>query len=524
MQVVEIRLLEGPNVFMLSPAVKIEFDASGDGPGDSEPTERFQPCIDLVAAIHERLGLPRPEIRLERLETPGHVALVFGWRRRAFAERVAEIVSQSMSGEPGISDAEIEQCAQLIAEPETMHDLPMMVRTADRKPITIAVTGTNGKTTTTRLVAHIFAAAGKRVGWSSSSGVYIAGEEVLSGDYSGPRGAIRVLQDPGIDIAVIETARGGILLKGIASEFFDVSIFTNISGDHLDLQGVRTVEGLARTKAVVARITRQDGYAVLNADDPLVMASTRDIAAAKFLISKVPGQPEISSHIASGGNAMICDSETMFLASGTDRTHVVDLSDIPMTFGGLAGFMVENALCGAAGAYAAGATLLQVAEGLKTFENNTQKNPGRLNVFDVRGVTVIVDYAHNEAGLQVLLDFAHSLRNDDAKLISVIGSAGDRTATSLRELGRIAATRSDHVIAKGTVKYLRGRTLEELMTLYIDGIKAGNASSYSVAEGERAGVEQALGLADPGDVIAAMAHEESVEIHEYLRSIGARPR
>jgi cyanophycin synthetase len=221
---------------------------------------------------------------------------------------------------------------------------------------------------------------------------------------------------------------------------------------------------------------------------------------------------------------MICDSEAMYLVSGSGRTQVVDLTDIPMTFGGLAGFMVENALCGAAGAYAAGATLQQVAEGLKTFENNTQKNPGRLNVFDVQGVTVIVDYAHNEAGLQVLLDFAHSLRNEDAKLISVIGSAGDRTATSLRELGRIAATRSDHVIAKGTVKYLRGRTLEELMALYIDGIKAGNAPSYSVAEGERAGVERALGLADPGDVIATMAHEESLEIHEYLRSIGARPR
>ncbi|CAN5846173.1 hypothetical protein BH20CHL4_BH20CHL4_07840 [soil metagenome] len=524
MQVVETRLLEGPNIFLLSPAVKIEFDCSDEGLSESGAIERLQGCVDLVATIHKRLGLSRPEIMLEPLETPGHIALVFGWRRRAFAERLVRIVSQSHCSGEGLLEPAIDECSALIAEPETVADAPAMVRNADRKPITIGVTGTNGKTTTTRLVSHIFTAAGKRVGWSSSSGVYIAGEEVLAGDYSGPRGAVRVLEDSSVDVAVIETARGGILLKGIACESLDVSIFINISPDHLDLQGIRSVEGLARTKAVVARITREDGFAVLNADDPLVMESTRDIAATRFLVSKLPEQRVVAAHVAAGGLAMVCDLGGMFLACGTERTLVARLAGIPMTHGGLAGFMIENAMCGAAGAFAAGATLEQVSEGLISFENSTEQNPGRLNVFDADGVTVIVDYAHNEAGLQALLEFAQSLRKENARLISVIGSAGDRTATSLRELGRIAAAQSDHVIAKGTIKYLRGRTLEDLVALYIEGIKAGGSTPFTVAPSERSGVQAALEMARPGDVIAAMAHEETREIHGYLESQGATPR
>jgi cyanophycin synthetase len=522
MQVVETRLLEGPNIFLLAPAVKIEFDFSDDRLGEGEAIEQLRNCAGLVAKIHGRAGLAPPEVRIEAMEMPGHASIAFGWHRRAFAECVAQIVSESMCA--GIDDAAITACARHLAEPSTAEDGPLMVRDVDRKALTIAVTGTNGKTTTTRLVSHIFANAGKRVGWSSSSGVYIAGEEVLSGDYSGPRGATRVLKDPSIDVAVIETARGGILLKGIACESFDVSIFTNISADHLDLHGIRTVEGLARAKSVIARITRPDGFAVLNADDALVLSSCRDIKAKRFLVTRQPNHEEVSDHLATGGMAMICEDDAIWLAVGSERTSVAKLDEIPMTYGGLAGFMVENALCGAAGAFAAGATLQQVADGLKSFENSTEQNPGRLNVFDIEGVTVIVDYAHNEAGLNVLLDFGHSLRKGDARLISVIGSAGDRTATSLRELGRIAATRSDHVIAKGTIKYLRGRTLDELMGLYIEGIEAGNGAPYSVAEGECAGVEQALGMAAPGDVIAAMAHEEALQIHDFLRSNGATPR
>ncbi len=197
----------------------------------------------------------------------------------------------------------------------------MLIEDERRSALTIAVTGTNGKTTTTRLLAHIFRLAGQSVGWSSSSGVYINGEQVLAGDYSGPRGAERVLTDPDVDIAITETARGGILLRGVVSQSVDVSVFTNISPDHLDLQGVRSVEGLAWAKAVVARITRPEGYAVLNADDPMVMGATKDIRAQKFLVSRNPEAAAFAAHGANGGLVMtVVDGNLTLIETGIPTT------------------------------------------------------------------------------------------------------------------------------------------------------------------------------------------------------------
>ncbi len=265
--------------------------------------------------------------------------------------------------------------------------------------MTIAVTGTNGKTTTTRLLAHIFRAAGQSVGWSSSSGVYINGVEVLSGDYSGPRGAERVLTDPEVDIAITETARGGILLRGVVSQSVDVSVFTNISPDHLDLQGVRSVEGLVWAKGVVTRITSPDGYAVLNAADPMIMSATQEIRAQRFLVAIDPDTPALKAYGESGGPVMtVIDDQVTLIETGIP-TRVLPVGDIPITSSGTARFMVENALFAAAAALAAGATLAQVREGLKTFKNSPEMNPGRLNVFEQNGTKMIVDFAHNEAGI-----------------------------------------------------------------------------------------------------------------------------
>jgi cyanophycin synthetase len=183
-----------------------------------------------------------------------------------------------------------------------------MITDAERRIPAIAVTGTNGKTTTTRLIGHMFMQQGKHVGWSSTSGVYIDGEEVIAGDYSGPSGARRVLTDPSVEVAVLETARGGILLRGLACESNDVSVFTNISGDHLNLHGVRTVEGLAEVKAVVVHTTRPDGVAVLNADDPLVMSATRDTRAGPLLFALDENNAAVARHRAS--SAGMVDSST----------------------------------------------------------------------------------------------------------------------------------------------------------------------------------------------------------------------
>jgi cyanophycin synthetase len=380
--------------------------------------------------------------------------------------------------------------------------------------MTIAVTGTNGKTTTTRLLAHIFRLAGQSVGWSSSSGVYINGEEVLTGDYSGPRGAERVLTDPEVDIAITETARGGILLRGVVCQSVDVSVYTNISPDHLDLQGVRTVEGLAWAKGVVTRITRPEGYAVLNAADPLVMGATRDLRAQKFLIARDSTIPALDAHGAAGGLVLTVIDGVMMLVETGIPTAILPIESIPIAAGGVAGFMIENALLAAAAALAGGATLSQVREGLRTFENSRELNPGRLNVFDRNGTKVIVDFAHNEAGLLALLDFARSMCPKDRRLIAIIGTAGDRTDISLVEIGRLATLDADIVIAKNTNKYLRGRNPQDLMDRYLQGIRSGREVPYETSDNELTAVVRALELAEPGDVIAVMAHE-------YVDEIGA---
>ncbi|MGE3797440.1 MAG: Mur ligase family protein, partial [Thermomicrobiales bacterium] len=466
MKIVETRVLEGPNLFLLEPAVKIEFASDSETLSDDE-RRRLDRLAELVVELHAASGLDAPRVVLEPLEIPSHVALAYSWTHRHFATAIAEMIGEALISGADASTFE-DRAISILAEVDE-DDKPHMVSDAARTKLTIGVTGTNGKTTTTRLIAHLFSHAGRHVGWSCSSGVYIDGSQVLSGDYSGPQGAQRVLEDPVVEVAVVELARGGILLKGIACQSLDVSVFTNISTDHLDLQGIRTIRGLARAKSVVSRITRAGGFAVVNADDPLVMESTEGIVAERVLISRNSQNPVLGQHLAGGGKALVYEADALIWHDGIGEERLAQVVDVPMTYGGAAGFMVENALAGAAAALMAGLSLLEVRRGLATFDNSSDMNPGRLNVFEVDGTTVVLDFAHNEVGLQVLLDFARSLKGEAGEIFSVVGTAGDRTDESIRELGRIAALSSDHIIAKDTKKYLRGREAADLLKLYADG-------------------------------------------------------
>jgi cyanophycin synthetase len=525
MELVEVRELEGPNLFLLEPAIKIEvhtsesfrtsdsphlYAATTDAPADvSKFAELIRDALNVV-------GIPDCPVTIVPMETEGNFSVVFPWSDRRIAREIERTAKTLADGEPvDLIDLATRTNAIRTTEPE-IEDRPAMIHDDQRAALTIAVTGTNGKTTTTRLLAHIFRSAGQRVGWSSSSGVYINGEEVLSGDYSGPRGAERVLTDPDVDIAITETARGGILLRGVVCQSVDVSVFTNISADHLDLQGVRSVQGLAWAKGLITRITHADGYAVLNGSDPLIMDATRDISAQKFLVSRDPEAPELVEHGAAGGLVMTVVGENMTLIETGIPTVVLPITEIPITSGGVAGFMVENSLFAAAAALAAGATMTQVREGLTSFENTPEMNPGRLNIFERDGAKVIVDFAHNEAGLVALLDFAQSLRTGDGRVIAIIGTAGDRNDSSLIEIGRLATMSSDLVIAKNTTKYLRGRSPDDLMDHYLKGIQSGRDVPYEISENELTAVQRALEIAQPGDVIAVMAHEYVAEIGELF--------
>ncbi len=303
MNLVEVRELEGPNLFLLQPAIKIEvqstalrqtletephlYASSNNIPGE------VNRLADLVRDALTIAGLPDCPVTTVPMEDEGNYSIVFPWTDRRIARAIAEVAKRLVGGE-SIDLQQLQEEVSIIRASEPgPDDHPVMIDDDRRSAMTIAVTGTNGKTTTTRLLAHIFCSAGQSVGWSSSSGVYINGEQVLSGDYSGPRGAERVLTDPDVDIAITETARGGILLRGVVSQSVDVSVFTNISPDHLDLQGVRSVEGLAWAKAVITRITRPEGYAVLNADDPIVMGATREYSSAKVFGHAEPGESSL---------------------------------------------------------------------------------------------------------------------------------------------------------------------------------------------------------------------------------------
>ncbi len=541
MELVEIRDLDGPNLFLLQPAIKIELrvpahELSDDmfrrfrrsleayGVGDDEESRDIEAfaegLVEVVRILHRRVEADTPETHWEVMETPDHLAVAFRWHRRAFALRAAEfVVSIALGHEPPIGEAVGELRALLNADPDE-DDLPKMVRDRDRKIPIVGITGTNGKTTTTRLVAHILRGAGRSVGWCSSTGVFINGRQVAKGDFTGLQGARRVLDDPAVEAAVLETARGGILLRGIAYESNDVSVFTNVSGDHLGLQGVHSVEGLVRVKSVVAKVTRSSGFAVLNAEDRLVRGVAGTIKAPALLIARDAAHPAILAHIGSGGHALFVREGVFVFIHGEKEETLIPVDEVPMTFGGRAPHMVENALCGAAACIALGLSFEDVRDGLKSFRNAPDQNAGRLNVYDVRGVTVIADYAHNEAGLRQLLGFAAHFRKDEGQLSAVIGTAGDRTDETLQALGRVAAGTCNRVIVKRTTRYLRGRHPGEMEKHFRAGIEAAGGEMEEPADTEIEALERLLSDAKPGDVIAMMCIEQVEEVPKWLMSLG----
>ena len=526
MDIAEIRFLEGPNLFLLQPAVKVEVVANDverrqlrDRLANSAATGSSDLASAWNGLISELTGLagqPAPETCVAELDEADHLALVFGWSHRPLARSIVRIVKAVVAGE---AVDPVAQSATLRAAAEEPADPPEMIRDGDRSLFSIAVTGTNGKTTTTRLLAHMARSAGKHVGWCSSSGVYVDGRPVEEGDYSGPSGAGQVLAQDGLDLAILETARGGILIKGLGYESNDVSVFTNVSGDHLGLHGVHTVETLARVKSVVCRVTRADGTVVLNADDPLVMDATREIRAGRCLFSRLVDNPEVSAHALAGGETVVFEpSEDAIVARrGAERRLAVSIADIPICFGGSAVHQVENAMAAVGAALAAGLPVDAVRRGLTTFGTEPDHNPGRLNVFDMGHYTVVLDYAHNEAGLERLLAFGRELGQGRGRLVAVIGSAGDRDPALLRALGRIGAEKSDYVIAKGTERYLRGIELDELLGLYREGASTFPNTPYEEVADEWAAVARIRLMAQPGDVFVLMFQEVLGEVEHLLR-------
>ena len=399
----------------------------------------------------------------------------------------------------------------------------------------VSISGTNGKSTVTRLIAHILIGAGRHVGMTTSDGVLVDGRMVDPGDWTGPAGAQQILARRDIDVAVLETARGGMVLRGVGYESNEASVLTNVSSDHLDLQGIHTLPELAEVKSTICRITKPDGWVVLNADDPLVAAVARRVHAQVAYFSLDASSSIVTRHRARGGRAYIARRGVLVEADGDRETEIAEVGRIPITIGGLARHNIANALAAAGGARGLGATLDQVRDGLMDFRPTSDVSPGRLNLFRVGGRIVIVDFAHNEAGISAVLDVAEGIAagaaGRAAPITVIIGTAGDRPDDTLRGIGRIAAERAQRIAIKQTLRYLRGRSAESVVGELMAGVVAGGGDAADVAiyDSETAALRAELnGAAGHGPtggrgdsrVIVLMCHEEREAVFELLERPG----
>lgn len=352
-----------------------------------------------------------------------------------------------------------------VAEPVV--DMLFPKGSAGRIPI-IAVTGTNGKTTTTRLIAHIAKTAGKKTGYTTSDGVYIQNQLMMKGDCTGPISSQFVLKDPTVDFAVLECARGGILKAGLAFQNCEVAVVTNVAADHIGLGGINSVEQMAKVKAVVAETVFPHGYSVLNADDDLVYKMKNDLKCNIALFSMDENNPRIKAHCASHGLACVYENGYVTIMKGTWKIRVLPARDIPLTFEGKAVHNINNCLPAVLAAYLyRDINIDDIRTGLQTFIPSESLTPGRLNFFHFKHFTMLADFAHNPHGLRLLCDFVSKL--DYPVKVGVISGTGDRRDEDIRELGEISAAYFDEIIIRCD-KNLRGRSADEIIELLKEGI------------------------------------------------------
>lgn len=371
-----------------------------------------------------------------------------------------------------------------------------------RIPI-IAITGTNGKTTTSRLTAHLVRNGGYKVGFTTSDGVYIQNHLMMVGDCTGPRSAEFVLRDPTVDFAVLECARGGILKSGLAFQKCDIAIVTNVTADHLGLGGIETLEQMAKVKSIVPETVVRNGYAILNADDDLVYAMRDHLECNIALFSMDEKNKRIRQHCKNGGIAAVYENEYVTIMKGNWKIRVERAVDIPLTFGGRAVHNIMNTLPSILSAYLAGIDLENIKSALLSFIPSPVQTPGRLNIFEFKNFKFIVDFAHNPAGLTLLCDFVNKL--DCTRRVGIISGTGDRRDDDIREIGRISAANFDEIIIRQD-KNLRGRTAEEIIHLLEEGIDEAKTTEIPVhvIPKESDAITYAYQHGTPGSIITIM--------------------
>lgn len=387
-----------------------------------------------------------------------------------------------------------------------LHDVPCAM-----------VTGTNGKSTSVRLLGAVAKAAGKIPGLSSTDWVRVGDQILDHGDWSGPAGARMVLRDPRVEIAILETARGGMLRRGLVMEKVDAALITNVAEDHLGEWGATCLDDLVEAKFVIRRAART---LVLNADDSAVRARGRHIERPVAWFSRHPQQEWLVQHVRAGGAACVAADGLITWLQGAQRTPIVAVAEIPITVGGAARHNVENCLGVAAVAMLLGLPPAAVAAGLKSFESTPEENPGRLNVFQLHGVTAVVDFAHNPHGMDAILDMARAM--PARRRAVLLGQAGDRDDESIREFTRATwRAQPDLVIIKEMQRYLRGRAPGEVPRIIEAELRRVGAPAEAIAHApsEMAAVHQALTWARPGDLLLLLSHAEREAVIALMRQL-----
>ena len=315
--------------------------------------------------------------------------------------------------------------------------------TPTRIPI-FAITGTNGKTTTTRLIAHVLRNSGRAVGFTTTDGTYIGNEQITQGDNTGPVSAQLVLKDPTVDVAVLETARGGIIRSGLGFDHCDVGVVLNVAADHLGLKDVNTLEDLARVKSVVPRAVGKRGYAVLNAEDELVYKMKELVDGKVVCFSMDENNPNIRRRAERGRVSCVYENGYVTILKGKWKVRVEKVVNIPLTYGGRAEFMIQNVLAATLACFVHGVSIEDIRVGLTTFNAGTAQTPGRLNFMEVGHTTVLMDYAHNPAGFSGLAKFVSKLPNKYRTVVMTV--PGDRRDEDIREMGEIAGNSFDRIV------------------------------------------------------------------------------
>ncbi len=386
----------------------------------------------------------------------------------------------------------------------------------------VMLTGTNGKTTSSRLLVRILMAAGHRVGGTSTDAITLDGQVLDAGDWTGPGAARTILRDPRVTAAVLETARGGILRRGLALSGHDVALVTNVAADHMGDWGIDDLDAMARAKLTVARHVRPDGAVVLNADDANLVRLADQAGAPIIWFTLQPDGALVTAHLAAGGRAVFVQDGQLVLAHGAERLAVLPVADVPITFGGAAAFNVANALGAAASAWGLGVAPDAIAAGLRAFRPTEQDNPGRSNLWRLGGVTLMADFAHNPHGVRAVFDFVNRAHPTGRRVIT-LGQAGDRDDEALRAL---AATIHEggvhHAILRPLHKYLRGRAEFEVPEVLAAAFRRLGLpdEAVEIAPDELGALDRALAAARPGDLVLLFLTIEREAVRARIEALG----